>query len=92
MPSNSSIDQIIKAAKQLTEAINNPAPPVPFEYVGNEEIVSLKQLAAIFSRKVNKKTSPEVQDQPNNKKPTNTSAQEIKTLIQRVTAPVQRVS
>jgi len=51
MPSNSSIDRIISAAKQLIQAINNPAPPVPFEHVDKEESMALEQLAQIFSDK-----------------------------------------
>ena len=92
MPSNSSTDRIIEAAKQLTEAINNPAPPVPFEYVGDEETVALKKLAAIFSKKINKNNITEVQNQPNNKDPSSTPIQQVQTPIQRVRAPVQRVS
>ena len=33
MPTNSSTDRILEAAKQLTYALNNPSPPTPFKLV-----------------------------------------------------------
>jgi hypothetical protein len=37
-----------QAAKQLTDALLNPQPAGPFCQVGDEQILSLKRLAAIF--------------------------------------------
>ena len=51
MPHNSSADRILEAAKQLTHALNNPAPAVPFEHVGDKDVTDLQKLAEIFSRK-----------------------------------------
>ena len=51
MPTNSSTDRILEAATQLTHALNNLSPPVPFEYVGEKEVNALKKLANIFQKK-----------------------------------------
>jgi hypothetical protein len=37
-----------EAAKQLTDALTNPQPAGPFAQVGNEQLLALKKLAAIF--------------------------------------------
>lgn len=46
MPKNSSADRILEAAKQLTHALNNPTPSVPFEHVGDEDVTDLRKLAS----------------------------------------------
>ena len=51
MPTNSSTDNLLRAETQLTHALNNPSPPVPFEHVGDEEVIALNKLAAIFQKK-----------------------------------------
>ena len=48
MPQNSSRDQIIQAAKDLTHALNNPSPEAPFHHVGSQEKIALKQIAEIL--------------------------------------------
>ena len=44
---------MVYAAKQLTEAMNNSSPPVPYEHIGDEETKALKILAEIFSKRAN---------------------------------------
>ena len=79
MPTDSSTDRISQAAKQLTHALQNPAPSTPFEHVGNDEVVALNKLADIFQHKA--ETSP-------NK---DTPEQRVPVPEQRVPMPVQRV-
>lgn len=55
MPTNSSTDRILQAATQLTFAINNPAPPAPFEHIGDKEVTALKKLASIFQKESTRK-------------------------------------
>jgi hypothetical protein len=41
-------DLATEAAKQLTYALVNPQPAGPFAQVGNDQLITLKKLAAIF--------------------------------------------
>ena len=50
MPTTSSADAAIEAAKELTAALANPHPRSPFAPIGNAQIQALKQLADIFVR------------------------------------------
>ena len=77
MPTNSSTDRLLQAAKDLTHAINNPTPSTPFEHIGNKETTSLKKLAKIFQNKIQQK-------QNNTKKKINIPQRVVET-IQRVT-------
>ena len=48
MPRMSSAGNATIAAKELTNALLNPAPAAPFATIGNDQLVALKQLALIF--------------------------------------------
>jgi hypothetical protein len=48
MPQLSSTDRLLMAAKDMTDAFQNPHPDVPFASVGDETIEDLTDLAAIF--------------------------------------------
>jgi hypothetical protein len=51
MPQLSSTDCLIMAAKDMTDALQNPHPEVPFASVGDDTISALADLAAIFKLK-----------------------------------------
>ena len=57
IPSNSSTDRMIYAARQLTQALNNPSPPVPYKHVGDEETTALTKLAEIFNKRANNRNT-----------------------------------
>jgi hypothetical protein len=50
----SSADNATIAAKELTNALLNPAPAAPFATIGNDQLVALKQLALIFQQATTK--------------------------------------
>jgi hypothetical protein len=52
MPQLSSTDRLIMAARDMTDALQNPHPEVPFTHVGDDTISALAQLAAIFKLKL----------------------------------------
>jgi hypothetical protein len=52
MPQLSSTDQLIMAANDMTDALQNPHPAVPFTQIGNDTIAALAELAAIFKLKL----------------------------------------
>jgi hypothetical protein len=52
MPQISSIDRLIMAAKDMTDALQNPHPWVPFAQIGDDTISALAELAAIFKLKL----------------------------------------
>jgi hypothetical protein len=52
MPQLSSTDRLIMAAKDMTDALQNPHPEVPFDRIGNDTISALAELAAIFKLKL----------------------------------------
>jgi hypothetical protein len=52
MPQLSSTDRLIMAAKDMTDALQNPHPEVPFASVGDDTIAALADLAAIFKLKL----------------------------------------
>jgi hypothetical protein len=54
MPRMSSADNATMAAKELTNALLNPAPAAPFAIIGNDQLVALKQLALIFQQATTK--------------------------------------
>jgi hypothetical protein len=64
MPQLSSTDRLIMAAKDMTNALKNPHPEVPFAQVGDDTIVSLTQLAEIFKNKFSKVKPPELSNAP----------------------------
>jgi hypothetical protein len=52
------------AAKDITDALQNPHPEVPFASVGDGTILALADLAAIFKLKLRQTPSPTPQDVP----------------------------
>jgi hypothetical protein len=64
MPQLSSTDRLIMAANDMTDALQNPHPEVPFAYVGDDTISALAELAAIFKLKLRQTPSPTSQDVP----------------------------
>jgi hypothetical protein len=64
MPQLSSTDRLIMAANDMTNAIKNPHPAVPFAQVGDDTIAALTQLAEIFKNKFQKVKAPELSNAP----------------------------
>jgi hypothetical protein len=64
MPQLSSTDRLIMAAKDMTDALQNPHPDVPFARVGDDTISALADLAAIFKLKLRQTPSPAPQAVP----------------------------
>jgi hypothetical protein len=58
MPQLSSTDRLIMAAKDMTDALQNPHPEVPFAHVGDDTISALAQLATIFKLKLRQTPPP----------------------------------
>jgi hypothetical protein len=52
MPQLSSTDRLLMAAKDMTDAFQNPHPEVPFTSVGDDTVKALTDLAAIFKLKL----------------------------------------
>jgi hypothetical protein len=52
MPQLSSTDRLLMAAKDMMDALQNTHPEVPFASVGDDTIVALADLAAIFKLKL----------------------------------------
>jgi hypothetical protein len=52
MPQLSSTDRLLMAAKDMTDALQNPHPEVPFARVGDDTISALADLAEIFKLKL----------------------------------------
>jgi hypothetical protein len=64
MPQLSSTDRLLMAAKDMTDALQNPHPEVPFASVGDDTISALADLAAIFKLKLQQNPSPTPQPVP----------------------------
>jgi hypothetical protein len=64
MPQLSSTDRLLMASKEMTDALQNPHPEVPFASVGDDTIAALTDLAAIFKLKLRQTTSPATQAAP----------------------------
>jgi hypothetical protein len=58
MPHLSSTDRLLMAAKDITDALQNPHPEVPFASIGDDTISALSDLAAIFKLKLRQTPSP----------------------------------
>jgi hypothetical protein len=58
MPQLSSTDRLIMAAKDMTDALQNPHPEVPFARVRDDTISALADLAAIFKLKLRQTQPP----------------------------------
>jgi predicted RNase H-like nuclease len=52
MPQLSSTDRLLMAAKDMTDALHNPHPEVPFASVEDDTISALADLVAIFKLKL----------------------------------------
>jgi hypothetical protein len=63
MPQMSSIDRILMAAQDMTDAFKHSHPDVPFATVGEDTLTALEKLSEIFTRKFKKQekydTTPE---------------------------------
>jgi hypothetical protein len=64
MPQLSSTYRLIMAAKNMTDALQNLRPEVPFARVGDDTISALAYLAAIFKLKIRQTPSPRPQAVP----------------------------
>jgi hypothetical protein len=64
MPQLSSTGRLLMAAKDMTDAFQNPHPDVPFASVGDDTIEALADLAAIFKLKLRQALSPAPQASP----------------------------
>jgi hypothetical protein len=64
MPQLSSTDRLLMAAKDMTDALQNPHPEVPFSSVRYDTISALMDLAAIFKLKLQQTQSPATQAAP----------------------------
>jgi predicted RNase H-like nuclease len=73
MPQLSSTDRLIMAADDMSNALKNPHPEVPFAQVGDDTIAALTKLAEIFKNKFQKVQAPGLSNAPakaaENKKP-----------------------
>jgi hypothetical protein len=58
MPQLSSTNRLLMAAKDMTDALQNPLPEVPFASIGDDTISALAELAAIFKLKLHQTPSP----------------------------------
>jgi hypothetical protein len=58
MPQLSSTDILIMAAKDMTDALQNTHPEVPFTHVGDDTISALAELAKIFKLKLRQTPPP----------------------------------
>jgi hypothetical protein len=64
MPQLSSTDRLLMASKDMTDALQNSHPEVPFTSVGDDTIAALTDLAAIFKLKLQQTPSPAPQAAP----------------------------
>jgi hypothetical protein len=64
MPQLSFTDRLLMAAKDMTDALQNPHPEVLFASVGDNTIEALTDLAAIFKLKIQQAPSPATQPSP----------------------------
>jgi hypothetical protein len=64
MPQLSSTDRLLMAAKDMTDDLQNPHLEVPFARVGDDTILALTELAAIFKLKLRHTPSPPPQAAP----------------------------
>jgi hypothetical protein len=64
LPQLSSTDRLLTAAKDMTDALQNSHPAVPFSSVRNDTISAPTDLAAIFKLKLQQPPSPATQASP----------------------------
>jgi hypothetical protein len=58
IPQLSSTDRLLMTANDMTDDLQNPHPEVPFTSVGDDTILALAELAAIFKVKLHQTPSP----------------------------------
>jgi hypothetical protein len=58
MPQLSSTDRLIMAASDMSNALKNPHPEVPFSHIGDDTITAITTLAKIFKNKFQKVQIP----------------------------------
>jgi hypothetical protein len=64
MPQLSSTNRLLMAAKDMTDALQNPHQEVPFTSIRDETIAALTDLAAMFKLKIQQTPSPATQAAP----------------------------
>jgi hypothetical protein len=64
MPQLSSTDRFIMAANDMSNALKNPHPVVPFSHIGDDTITALTMLAEIFKNNFQKVHIPELPTAP----------------------------
>jgi hypothetical protein len=64
IPQLSSTDRLLMSAKDMTDALQNPHPDVPFASAGDDTIAALTDLSAIFKLKLRQAPSPATQALP----------------------------
>jgi hypothetical protein len=60
MPQMSSTDRLLMAAQDMTDALKQPHPYVPFATIGDDTISAVATLAGIFTGKLKKADAPEI--------------------------------
>jgi hypothetical protein len=86
MPQMSSADRILMAAQDMTDALKQPHPDVPFATIGDDTISALATLAEIFTRKFKK---PEATDFPPAPRKTAASKRPKSQLQTELTSPIR---
>jgi hypothetical protein len=64
MPQISSIDRLLMTVHAMTDALKHPHPDVTFSTIGDDTIMALTTLAAIFKNKYKKPPAPVIIDSP----------------------------
>jgi hypothetical protein len=64
MPQLSSTDRLIMVANDMSNALKNPHPEVPFAHIGDDTIEALTTLAEIFKNKFQKVQTPGLSNAP----------------------------
>jgi hypothetical protein len=64
VPNLSSTDRLLIADKDMTDALQDPHPEIPFASIGDDTIAALTDLAAIFKLKLRQAPSPATQASP----------------------------
>jgi hypothetical protein len=64
MPQMSSMDRVLMAAQDITDALKHPHPDIPFVTIGDDTISALATLVEILTRKFKKSESPVIPPAP----------------------------
>jgi hypothetical protein len=64
IPQLSSTNRLLMAAKDMTDALQNPHPEVPFSSIGDDTVKAVTDLAATFKLKLQQAPSPVTQASP----------------------------